>query len=297
METVKIKKQITGYTVFQVFNYIILIFAALACLLPMINVLAISLSSPSSVVSGKVSFWPVEFTTKSYEFVLKDKQFWNAMWVSVKRVVLGGGITLFLTILTAYPLSKDSKRFPGRKYFVWVIFFTMLFGGGLIPTYLVIYYTGLMYSIWALVIPGAVSAWYIILMLNFFRQLPKELEEAAYIDGAGHWRILWNIFAPISKPVIATITLFALVDQWNSWFDGMLYMRTEQQPLQTYLQYLIVTDVTKFITPDEVRKMNQISPKTFRTAQIFIGAVPILMAYPFLQKYFTQGLVLGSVKG
>lgn len=270
---------------------------SIMCILPMINVLSVSLSSPDAVISGKVTFWPVKFTLKSYQFVLQDKMFWNSMWVSLKRIILGGAVVIFFTILTAYPLSKDSSRFPKRKYFVWYIFFTMLFGGGLIPSYLVVYYTGIMYSIWALVIPGAISAWFIILMLNFFRQLPKELEEAAFIDGAGHWTILWRIFVPISKPAIATITLFTLVDHWNSWFDGMLYMKATQKPLQTYLQSMLSVDLTKYLTPDQARKIKQVSPETFRTAQIFVGAVPILLVYPFLQKYFTKGLVLGSVKG
>jgi putative aldouronate transport system permease protein len=292
------EKKFTWYSVFQIFNYTFLILLALACILPMIHLLAVSLSSSSKASAGVVALWPVDFTTRSYEIVLKDKAFWSSMFVSFKRIIIGGGLGMLTTILAAYPLSRDSQTFKARKYYVWYIFFTMLFGGGLVPGFLIVYYTGLMDTIWALTIPGAVSAWNIILMLNFFRQLPKELNEAARVDGAGHWITLIKIILPISKPVLATVGLFIIVGQWNSWFDGMLYMkRPENYPLQTYLQSMLTIDVTKFLSPELQKYMNQISTKTLRAAQIFIGAFPILCAYPFLQKYFTQGLVLGSVKG
>lgn len=292
------EKKFTWYSVFQIFNYAFLILLALACILPMIHLLAVSLSSSSKASAGVVALWPVDFTTKSYEIVLKDKAFWRSMLVSFKRIIIGGGLGMLTTILAAYPLSRDSQTFKARRYYVWFIFFTMLFGGGLVPGFLIVYYTGLMDTIWALTIPGAVSAWNIILMLNFFRQLPKELNEAARVDGAGHWITLIKIILPISKPVLATVGLFIIVGQWNSWFDGMLYMkRPENYPLQTYLQSMLTIDVTKFLSPELQKYMNQISTKTLRAAQIFIGAFPILCAYPFLQKYFTQGLVLGSVKG
>lgn len=288
----------TGYRVFSIINQVFLISMALFCILPLINVLAISLSSPVKAAAGMVKLWPVDFTTEAYRFVLKDRLFWSSMGVSLQRVVLGTSLSLFITIIASYALSKDSKIFPARKYYVWYIFFTMLFSGGLIPGFLTVYYTGLMDSIWALIIPGAVAPFNIILMLNFFRQLPKELEEAAYVDGAGHFKILWQVFVPISKPAIATVALFTMVGHWNSWFDGMLYMmKADHYPLQTYLQSLITVDVSKFLNTKEQALMTKLSPKTLRAAQIFIGAFPILVVYPFLQKYFTKGLVLGSVKG
>jgi putative aldouronate transport system permease protein len=292
------EKKLTWYSIFQIFNYTFLILLALACILPMIHLLAVSLSSSSKASAGVVALWPVDFTTRSYEIVLKDKAFWRSMLVSFERIIIGGGLGMITTIFASYPLSRDSQTFKARKYYVWFIFFTMLFGGGLVPGFLIVYYTGLMDTIWALTIPGAVSAWNIILMLNFFRQLPKELNEAARVDGAGHWITLFKIILPISKPVLATVGLFIIVGQWNSWFDGMLYMRKpESYPLQTYLQSMLTIDVTKFLSPELQKYMDQISTKTLRAAQIFIGAFPILCAYPFLQKYFTKGLVLGSVKG
>jgi putative aldouronate transport system permease protein len=292
------EKKFTWYTLFQIFNYTFLILLALACILPMIHLLAVSLSSSNKAAAGAVSLWPVEFTTRSYAIVLKDKAFWKAMSVSFQRIIVGGAISLTLTILAAYPLSRGSDVFKARKYYVWYIFFTMLFGGGLVPGFLIVHYTGLMDTIWALTIPGAVSAWNIILMLNFFRQLPKELTEAARVDGAGHWTTLFRIILPISKPVIATVTLFIVVGHWNSWFDGMLFMRSpDKYPLQTYLQSMLTIDVTQFLSPELRRYFDSVSTRTLRAAQIFIGAFPILCAYPFLQKYFTKGLVLGSVKG
>ena len=275
---------------------------AILCLIPMINVLAISFSSSLAVSAGQVNLWPVNFSLTSYKFVLENKSFWRSMFVSIQRVVLGGGAGLILTIITSYPLSKDPKVFKSRTKYVWFIFFTMLFGGGLIPGYLMVHWTGLMNTIWALIIPGVISPWYCILMLNFFRQLPKELEEAAFLDGAGHWTILWKIVVPVSKPVIATVLLFIIVGHWNDWFGGYLYMsQARKYPMQTYLYSLInidITQMTKYVTdPEAIRMMRQVNNRTLSTAQIFVGALPILMVYPFLQKYFTKGIVLGSVKG
>lgn len=287
-----------GYKIFTIFNHIILFLAAALCLIPLINVLAVSLSSPSRATAGEVWLWPKDFTTEAYKYVMRSSDFWRAMFVSIERVVLGTAIGMFLTIMCAYPLSKKSDVFRARKIYVWIFFFTMLFNGGLVPTFLVVYYTGILDSIWALVIPGAVNTWNIILMLNFFRSMPVELEEAAFLDGASHWNILWRIFVPLSKPAIATITLFTIVGHWNAWFDGLLYMRKSYNyPLQTYLQSLLTIDISRFLTQEQQNIVAKLSPKTIRSAQVFIAAFPVLCVYPFLQKYFTKGLVLGSVKG
>ena len=290
-----------GYRFFQVCNYLFMTILAVLCILPMVNVLAISFSSSLTVSAGKVNLWPVDFSLQSYKFVFENKAFWRSMGVSIQRIVLAGGIGLVLTIITSYPLSRDTRSFKARTKYVWFIFFTMLFSGGLIPGYLMVHWTGLMNSIWALVIPGAISPWNCILMLNFFRQLPKELEEAALLDGAGHWTILWRVVVPISKPVIATVLLFIVVGHWNDWFGGYLYMSSARKyPMQTYLYSLInidITQITKYVTdPDAIRMLGQVNNRTLSAAQIFVGALPILMVYPFLQKYFTKGIVLGSVK-
>ncbi len=219
------------------------------------------------------------------------------MLVTGQRVFLGTIINMFLTIVIAYPLSKESKDLKFRTMYAWFFIFTILFGGGLIPWYMTIKYVGILNSIWALVLPGAIPVFNVILLLNFFRGLPKELEESSFIDGAGYWTTLWKIFVPISLPAMATIGLFTIVGHWNSWFDGLILMNTpDQYPLASYLQRIIKgIDLTK-ITGQDALVMSQVSDRTAKAAQIFVGTFPILLVYPFLQRYFVQGIVLGSVK-
>lgn len=292
-------KNSKSYTVFMVFTYLLLICAAITCLFPLFHVLAVSFSSTASVAAGQVLLLPKGFNLNSYEYILKRTAFWRAMGVSVKRVFIGGFINMLLAILAAYPLSKDVKRFRYRTLYIWIFFLTMIFNGGLIPTYMIIRDLKLLDKIWALVLPTAVPVFNIVLLLNFFRQLPREIEEAAFVDGAGHWTILWRLFVPMSLPAIATITLFSVVNHWNSWFDGLIYMnRPEGYPLQSYLQTIIIQgDLTKVKSAEEWEKLRQISDRTLKASQIFVAAIPILLVYPYLQKYFVKGIVLGSVKG
>jgi putative aldouronate transport system permease protein len=291
-----------GYKVFTVFNIILLSALALICLLPLLNVLAISLSDRAAVAAGQVALWPVDFTLASYEYVLEDKAFFSSLWVSVFRVVLGGALNVLLCILCAYPLSKPRARFRMQPVYVWIFLFASLFNGGLIPTYMVVKGTGLIDSILALVIPGAVPVFYMIMMVNFFRRLPKELEEAALVDGAGHFTILWRIYVPLSMASIATITLFSVVNHWNSWFDGMIYMnKTDLQPMATFLHNKVVASGLEVMKNTQdlatLERLLKISNQTTKSAQIFLAMVPILCVYPFLRKYFATGVVMGSVKG
>lgn len=294
------RKLSKGEKIFSVFNYIILTMAALVCILPMIHVLAISLSSRSAVAAGVVKLWPVDFTIMSYKYVINKPEFFRSLLVSVKRVTLGLLVNMFLTIITAYPLSKDDRQLPYRTVLVWFFVFTMLFGGGLIPFYMTVRFTGLIDTIWALIIPGAVPVYHVILLLNFFRNLPKELEEAALVDGASHWTILWKIYVPLSLPALATLTLFTAVGHWNSWFDGLIFMnRPENYPLQSYLQTIVVQQTINpgsILSTEDWKLLQIVSDRTVKTAQIFLGALPILIVYPFLQKYFMRGIVLGSLK-
>lgn len=283
---------------FHVFNYTFLTVLALLCLFPIIHVLAVSLSSSTAADSGQVKLWPVEFTTVAYQFVLRQDAFLNSLFVSVKRVLLGTTINMLLTVLTAYPLSKETKVFSMRTVYVWVFFITVLFGGGLIPTYMIVQKTGLLDTIWALILPNAVPVFNVILLLNFFRNLPKELEESALIDGAGHLTVMFRIFVPLSLPALATLTLFSMVGHWNAWFDGIIYMQSpDNYPLQSYLQTVVIMQDLNALANVRDDLIQQISNRTFKAAQIFLGALPILMVYPFLQKYFIKGIVLGSVKG
>ncbi|MCD9025937.1 carbohydrate ABC transporter permease [Cohnella sp. NL03-T5] len=271
---------------------------SLVCLLPLINVLAVSFSSAAAIEGGKVTLWPVEFTTRAYTFVASKKEFLTSMGISVQRVLLGVVVNMLLTILTAYPLSKEITQLRFRTGYAWIFVFTMLFSGGLIPTYMVVREFGLIDSLWSLVLPGAVPIFNVILMLNFFRNLPKELSESAFIDGAGHWQTLWRIIVPLSMPSIATVTLFTIVGHWNEWFQGLIYMNDPiHYPLASYLQTIVVKlDMTQLNDPTALRFLSELNDRALRAAQIFLGMVPVLCVYPFLQRYFMSGIVLGSVK-
>ncbi|KZE74967.1 ABC transporter permease [Paenibacillus elgii] len=287
-----------GRKLFIACNYIFLALLSFICLMPIIHILAISFSSGTAAAAGKVTLWPVEFTTAAYNNVFGKPEYLRAFWVSVQRVVLGTTLSMFLTILTAYPLSKEPRQFRLRTFYAWFFVFTILFSGGLIPTFLTIKSLNLIDSIWALVLPTAVPVFNVILLLNFYRNLPKELEESSRIDGAGHFTTLWKIYVPLSLPALATTGLFTMVGHWNSWFDGMLYMNhTENYPLQTFLQTVIIKMDFRFIKAENAELMLKLSDRTSRAAQIFVAAFPILVVYPFLQKLFIKGIVMGSVKG
>lgn len=279
---------------------LILLGAALVCILPVINTLAISLSDQVNAGLGQVIFWPVQFTTVSYQNILQDTQFFRSFLISVERVALGGAINVVLTILMAYPLSKPKSKFKSRDIYMWFVIFIMLFSGGLIPTYLVVSNLHLINTIWSLVLPGAVPVFSVLVLMNFFRDIPSSLEEAAYVDGANPLYILWNIYVPLSMPSIAVILLFAAVGHWNAFFDGMIYINdTKQFPLQTYIQNLTITvDWTRLgsLTPAEIKKTLAVSSMTFNSAKVIVSMIPLLILYPFLQRYFVKGMVLGAVK-
>ncbi|MSS91994.1 carbohydrate ABC transporter permease [Eisenbergiella tayi] len=286
--------------VFQIFNAVFITLITVSCLIPILNVLSISFSSSQAIIENRVGLLPVQFTLDAYKYVVKSDQFWKASMISLERVMLGVPISILLTIMAAYPLSKSEKQFPERKWYVGYFIIPMVFGGGLIPTYYVISKLHMIDTIWALVLPPAVNIFNVILVMNFFRNIPGELEESAMLDGANQWVILSKIYIPLSKPSIATITLFALVFQWNSWFDGLIYCNyTDNYPLQSYLQ-TIVTSTKEAVFEGDVTMIMQLlnlNSQNIEAAQIFIAMLPLLVIYPFLQKYFTSGLTLGSVKG
>jgi putative aldouronate transport system permease protein len=287
-----------GEKIFYLVNNIFLILLALLCLVPVVHMLAVSLSDNSAVVAGLVSFWPRKFSTATYEWLFGLKPFWNSMGISVLRVVTSTVLTLIFTVLAAYPLSKNSDRFLGRTFFSWSFFLTMILTGGMIPTYMTVSTLGLIGNFWALVIPTTVVAFYVLIILNFFRGLPEEMEEAARIDGASEWGILFRIVLPVATPALATIAVFSSLAQWNEWFLGIIYMRTpDQYPLMSYLQTTVVNINLEQLSPEQRERLAQVGSETYRAAQLFIAAVPMMCVYPFLQRYFVQGLVLGSVKG
>ena len=282
---------------FVVINYIILTVVMFVSLFPLIHIFALSLSSNSAAQAGWVTVFPVNFTLDSYEYILQKPEFFKSFGVSVLRVVLGTVISVGLTIISAYAMSQPDERFHARKYYVWVFLVTMVFSGGLIPLFIVVKSVGIYNSIWALVLPSAVQTFNVILMLNFFRGLPYALTESALIDGANHFQIMAKIVVPISKPSLATVGLFTMVNHWNSWFDGMIYLSdTAKYPMQTYLRNVINSVDAASLDLNSVGAMTNVSQKTVTAAQIFVAIIPILLVYPFLQKYFISGMTLGSVK-
>lgn len=290
-----------GGKAFDILNYTFLIFMALLCIAPIVNVLAVSFSSSTAAAAGEVKLWPIGFNLESYKYALAKPEFLKSFVVTLERVGLGVTLDILLTILAAYPLSKERHELTGRNALAFMFFITIIFNGGLIPWYMTIKQLHLIDSIWALVLPGGVQVFSVIVLMNFFRQLPKEISESAFVDGAGHWAILWRMYVPLSTPALATLTLFTCVSHWNAWFDGLILMSSpEHYPLQTYLRSIIVSrDMSALLnaSAEELRMLALVSDRTLKASQIFIAALPILCVYPFLQKYFMKGLVVGSVKG
>lgn len=295
----KIKKS-KGRIAFEIINVIVIAFLTISCIVPVLNILAYSFSSSQAIIENRVSLLPVDFTLKAYKYVLNNSRFWTSMLVTLKRVVLGVSINVVMITLVAYPLSKSEMKFPARKYYVAFMLCVMLFNGGMMPTYFIVSKTGLIDSIWSLILPGAVPIFNCIVLMNFFRGVPEELEESAVLDGANQLQILTRIFLPVSKPSIATVTLFSLINHWNAWFDGLIYSNhTENYPMQSYLQTMVVSTSSALeeMDIDKMLALLNVNETNMQSAQIFISIIPLMLIYPFLQRYFTTGLTMGSVKG
>ncbi|WP_159886911.1 carbohydrate ABC transporter permease [Paenibacillus puerhi] len=272
---------------------------ALSCILPLWYTLMVSLSEKSAAAAGIVRMWPVGLNIASYQQIMGDGKFFQSFWVSIQRVVLAASLSFIVTVLMAYPLSKSTRELRFRNILMWVLVFTLLFNGGLIPLYQTVKAYGLIDSIWVLVLAGGVPIFNVILVVNFFRNLPKELEEAALVDGAGPWYTLFGLFVPLSVPVLATITLFSIVGHWNEFFHGLVFMTSpDNYPLQTYIRQMVVQIDTSTIgnDPEQLKRLGEISNQTLNAAKIFIAMLPILVVYPFLQRFFIHGITLGSVK-
>lgn len=280
----------------KVMIYITLAFVALIALAPLVHILAVSFSDRASTNGNLVGLWPVNFTTVSYEKILESDNFLRSFGITVLRTVLGTAIIMVVTVLTAFPLSRTERELRGRNIFMGILLFAMLFGGGLIPLFMVVRSLKMLNTIWALVLPMAVPIWNIILLMNFFRDVPRELEEAALLDGATVTQLLLKIYLPISMPSLAALTLFSAVGLWNEWFLGMVFMQDANQPLQTYLRSVIISeDLSRIIIDPSA--MIDYSNRSLKAAQIFVTTLPILVVYPFLQRYFVAGIKLGAVKG
>ncbi|MCR2048048.1 carbohydrate ABC transporter permease [Acetatifactor muris] len=274
--------------------YVLITLLAFACLYPFLNVLACSLSGYNPVLSGKVTFYPIDFTIEAYKQILGRTTIWTAMRTTVLITLLGTALSLVLTILAAYGLSIQDL--PGRRVMTGFILFTMYFGGGMIPTFLVVKGVGLYNTLGALFIPQSISVFNFIVMRTFFRELPDSLQDAARIDGASYMQVLFKIVLPLSLAVIATIGLFYAVGYWNSYFDALIYIQDgDKYTLQLRLRNMLFGSELGNAADDVGGTV--VMPQSLKMATVAVSTIPILIVYPWLQKYFVKGVMLGSVKG
>ena len=290
------KKMSAGKLISKIIIWAVVIGFTLSCLLPLWNMIAISFSGSDAVAANEVGLIPKDVNFTAYSKLLNDSQFWKSFLISVERVVLGLAINMFFTVTMAYPLSKSKRRFPAREIYIKFVIFAMLFSGGIIPLFMVVSNLHLTNTIWSLVLPGAVPVFNVILLINFFRGVPEALDDAARIDGASPLQILTKIYLPVSLPALATVALFSIVNHWNDYFSGLIYMsKAAMYPLQTYIQQLTV-DITQVTDAEQLKQMASMNNRTFNAAKIVVSTVPLLVIYPFLQKYFVSGRVIGAVK-
>ncbi|WP_374209663.1 carbohydrate ABC transporter permease [Glycomyces sp. TRM65418] len=290
-------KESTGTRVFGVVNATFLVLLCLVMLYPFITVLAQSFSSPGAINAGQVSFWPVGFNTDTYGAVMSNEMFWRNYGNSVLYTVVGTLIAMVLTTTYAYVLSK--KHLKGRKALIGIAVFTMFFNGGLVPNYVLISSLGMKNTMWAIVLPGAISVFNLLVMKSFFESLPKDLEEAAQIDGLGWYGIFGRIVLPLSKAVVATMVLFYSVAFWNDWFAAFLYLdKTELFPVTLFLRNLIAGASTSASEGAAAAGTTTALVSTnIQAVTMILTVIPILCVYPFVQRYFVSGIMLGSVKG
>lgn len=289
-------KRTTGENIFNLCNIVFLGVIALLCIYPFIYVCSISLSSAAEASRDGFHLYPREISFSSYRLVLSDPSVLTGYYNTILRTVLGTVLTVVATCVAAYPLSR--KEMPYRSLIMFFILFTMLFGGGIVPNYILISKLGLINSIWALVLPTLLSAFNIIIVKNFFQAIPESFAESARIEGASELRILFSIYIPLSKPVIATISLWTMVMHWNQWFDAMLYITDDKkQVLQTFLQRIVIenSQIMSDLGLEQIAT-SSFTPETIKAATIIVTILPIICVYPFLQRYFVKGIMLGGIK-
>lgn len=264
---------------------------------PLYYVVVASVSDPYDVYAGKTFLIPSQFTLEGYKMVFKNSSLFNGFLHSILYTVLGTVFSVAMVYLTAFPLSK--KKLPGRKWISIFFIITMYFGGGLIPTYLVVRDTGLLNTMWALFLPGGVAMGNVIIVRNFFENnIPKELYEAAEIDGANDFTTFWRIVVPLSRSIMAVIVVFSMVAYWNDWFTALIYLQKDQYPFPLVLRGILITSeaMTQMTGGMSYAESNRIS-ELVKFASMIVAAAPMLILYPFVQKYFEQGFMSGAVKG
>ncbi len=287
-------RSLSGRT-FTAVVHVVMVFVLLITLLPVIHVISISFSSAAAINRGEVGLWPVELSISAYTAIFSTGNVPRSFMNSIYYTVLGTVINMVLTTMMAYPLSRPHLTF--RKFYNVLILITMFFSGGLIPTFLTVRNLGLYDTVWAIVLPGAISTWNLIIMRTFFMNLPVELEESAQLDGANDLTIFSRIILPLSKASIATITLFYAVSHWNNWFNAMIYFKSSKSyPLQTILRSIVINnEMSEEMQVDEV--IDSVSAEGIKYSTLVVSMVPMLVVYPFIQKYFVKGVMIGSLKG
>lgn len=284
--------------IFSIINYVVLSFLLIIFLYPLIYIVSSSFSSTDAVLSGKVWLWPVDFSLEGYKAVFAYKQIWTGYGNSLFYMIVGTFINITITILAAYPLSR--KDFYGRNFFMFLFLFTMLFNGGLIPNYLLVKEIGLLNTRWALIIPNAMSVFNVIITRTYFKMtIPDELHEASKIDGCSDFKFLWRIVLPLSGPIIAVMALFYAVGHWNSFFNALIYLRDQKLfPLQLILNNILVQNE---VDPEMMMDIEHQASITglrelLKYSLIVVASLPVLIIYPFVQKHFVKGVMIGSLK-
>lgn len=290
----KVKDTTVGARVFRAFVFLVMLFALLICIIPFIYMIALSLSSPKAIIDGKVSFLPVGFTLEAYSQIFSYPNFFKAYGNTIFYTVFGTFIALSMTIMFAYPLSKSFLK--GHSFVTKLVIFSMFFSGGLIPNYLLISALHLTGTRLAILIPFAINQFNLIILINFFKGLPSEIEDAALIDGIDYIKILPLIILPLSTAAIATIGLYYAVFFWNDWFNGLIYLNSAQYPVMLFLRNIV--NGTMVIGESSSASTDTATLSiSIKSAVIITSTLPIIVLYPFLQRYFVKGLTVGSVKG
>ncbi|MFD0715480.1 carbohydrate ABC transporter permease [Paenibacillus sp. GCM10027626] len=294
-----IGRKSAGERIFDICNVVFLSVFAFTALYPFINIIVVSFSTPAAANQYGLKLWPQETTLEAYKIVFSNKLIWTGYYNTIFRAVVGTALNVLFSVLCAYPLSK--KYLPNRNFYTSIIVFTMFFSGGLIPNYLLIKELGLLDNRFALILPGLIAGFTMIIVRNFFMALPEEIEESAKLDGATDIRILFSIVLPVSMPIIATISLWYAVAHWNAWFDSLLYISSpEKTVLGNVLRKIIIEGSPQFQqydTYDPSKATTLVTPDIIRAATIMVATTPILLVYPFIQKYFVKGVMIGSLKG
>ena len=289
-------KRATGEKIFDVFNIALLAFLAILWTYPFIYTLSMSLSTAAEASRDGFHLLPREVSLFSYKAVLGNPNILTGYYNTITRTLLATVLTLAASCIAAYPLSR--KEMPRKTVIMFFIVFTMLFSGGMIPGYILVKKLGMLNSIWALIVPMLLSGFNIIIIKNFFQSIPESFVEAARIEGAGEWTILFRIFMPLSKPVLATVALWTMVAHWNSWLDALLYITEDKkQVLQIFLQRIVIESSSKLMDMGVTdQTITQFTPETIKAATVIVTILPIICVYPFVQKYFVSGIMLGGVK-